>query len=127
MLWSAHHSPAQAQLPPAELAQTLEEMGGRNTPDHRVCGGSALMSWKACELVWRRGWRCTTSASGSTINSVVPGWPSPTCWDGELTIHTKRLIMYAQDAATFFHNAEQEAFASVRKGAHRENYEIDSP
>src|SRR5215212_8198763 len=91
MLWSAHHSPAQAQLPPAELAQTREEMGGRNTPDHRVCGGSALMSWKACELVWQRGWRCTTSASGSTINSVVPGWPSPTCWDGDLTIHTKRL------------------------------------
>jgi hypothetical protein len=32
-----------------------------------------------------------TSASGSTISSAVLGWPSPTCWDGELTIHTKRL------------------------------------
>ena len=34
---------------------------------------------------------------GSTINSVVPGWPSPTCWDGELTIHTKRLRAYSPE------------------------------
>ena len=27
---------------------------------------------------------CTTSASGSTSNSVVPDWPSLICWDGEL-------------------------------------------
>ena len=39
----------------------------------------------------RRGWLCTTTASGSTINSVVHGWPSPICWDGDLNIHTKRL------------------------------------
>jgi hypothetical protein len=25
------------------------------------------------------------------INLVVPGWLSLTCWDGDLTIHTKRL------------------------------------
>src|SRR5215210_2223049 len=50
------------------------------------------MSFKVCALAWRRGWHCTTSASGSTITSVVLLWPSPTCWDGELTIHTKRLI-----------------------------------
>jgi hypothetical protein len=24
-------------------------------------------------------------------SSVVPGWHSPICWDGDLTIHTKRL------------------------------------
>ena len=24
-------------------------------------------------------------------SSGVPGWPSPTYWDGDLTIHTKRL------------------------------------
>jgi hypothetical protein len=80
----------------------LEAVGGRNTPEivETVYGklfntfglwGSELMSFRVCELAWRRGWRCTTSASGSTINSVVPDWPSPTCWDGELKIHTKRL------------------------------------
>ena len=50
------------------------------------------MSLRVCALAWRRGWLCTTSASGSTINSVDLGWPSPTYWDGELTIHTKRLM-----------------------------------
>jgi hypothetical protein len=25
------------------------------------------------------------------MNWGAPGWPSPTCWDGDLTIHTKRL------------------------------------
>jgi hypothetical protein len=34
---------------------------------------------------------CTTSVFGSTIGSVAPTWPSLICWDGELTIHTKRL------------------------------------
>src|SRR5215210_7367651 len=34
-------------------------------------GGSGLMSWKACEPAWRRGWRCTISVSGSTSNLVV--------------------------------------------------------
>jgi hypothetical protein len=29
---------------------------------------------------------------------VVPGWPSPTCWDGELTIHTKRLRVFKVDS-----------------------------
>src|SRR5215208_5495052 len=45
------------------------------------------MSWKACELVWQRGWRCTISASGSTIGSAVPVWPLPICWDGDLNSH----------------------------------------
>jgi hypothetical protein len=54
-------------------------------------GGSGPMNFRACGRGWRRGWRCTTSASGSTINSVVPDWPSLICWDGELTVHTKRL------------------------------------
>jgi hypothetical protein len=49
------------------------------------------MIWRVCELAWRQGWHCTTSASGSTSNSVVLGWPSPTCWDGDLRTHTKRL------------------------------------
>src|SRR5829696_1928981 len=49
------------------------------------------MNFRACGRGWRRGWRCTTSASGSTSNSVVPDWPSLICWDGELTVHTKRL------------------------------------
>ncbi len=48
------------------------------------------MSLRVCALAWRRGWLCTTSRSGSTINSVDLVWPSPTYWDGELTIHTKR-------------------------------------
>ncbi len=39
----------------------------------------------------------------------------------------ERLILYARDGATFFHNAEQEGFASIRKGGHHENYEIKSP
>jgi hypothetical protein len=79
----------------------LEAVGGRNTPEivetvydklFNTFGlwGSELMSFRVCELAWRRGWRCTTSASGSTINSVVPDWPSPTCWDGDLRTHTKR-------------------------------------
>src|SRR5215207_10975103 len=45
------------------------------------------MSWKACEPVWRRGWRCTTFASGSTISSAAPAWPLLTCWDGDLNSH----------------------------------------
>ena len=34
--------------------------------------GSDPMSFRVCERVWRRGWHCTTSVSGSTTNSVVP-------------------------------------------------------
>src|SRR5215216_4443906 len=49
------------------------------------------MSWKVCEPAYRREWRCITSASGSTSNSVVLAWPLPTCWDGDLKTHTKRL------------------------------------
>src|SRR5215203_5644627 len=49
------------------------------------------MSLRVCALAWRRGWHCTTSASGLTLGSVVLVWLSPTCWDGDLTIHTKRL------------------------------------
>jgi hypothetical protein len=49
------------------------------------------MSWKACEPAWQREWRCITSASGSTSNSVVLAWPLLTCWDGDLKTHTKRL------------------------------------
>jgi hypothetical protein len=50
-----------------------------------------LPELEGCGHVWRRGRLCTTSASGSTINSVVPGLPSPTCWGGERTIYTKCL------------------------------------
>src|SRR5215218_3587112 len=50
-------------------------------------GGSGLMSWKACEPAWRRGWRCTISVSGSTSNLVVLGWLSLTCWSGDLNSH----------------------------------------
>jgi putative DNA primase/helicase len=39
----------------------------------------------------------------------------------------ERLILYARSGATFFHNSEREGFASIRKGGHRENYEIKSP
>src|SRR5215216_861201 len=39
----------------------------------------------------------------------------------------ERLILYARSAATFFHNSEREGFASIRKDAHLENYEISSP
>src|SRR5919202_427698 len=56
-----------------------------------ACGVNGPTGWGVCGRVWRRGWHCTTSASGSTIGSVVRDWPSPTCWDGEPTIHTKRL------------------------------------
>jgi hypothetical protein len=34
--------------------------------------GSDPTSWAACGLVWRRGWRCTTSVCGSMSNSLVP-------------------------------------------------------
>jgi hypothetical protein len=34
---------------------------------------SGPTSFRVCGRVWRRGLRCTTSASGSTINSAVPG------------------------------------------------------
>src|SRR5215218_1000752 len=50
-------------------------------------GGSGLMSWKACEPAWRRGWRCTISVSGSTSNLVVLGWLSLICWSGDLNSH----------------------------------------
>jgi hypothetical protein len=46
--------------------------------------------WGVCGRLLRRGWLCTTSASGSTTNSVAPGWPLPTCWDGDPIVHTKR-------------------------------------
>jgi len=38
-----------------------------------------------------------------------------------------RLIIYARSAATFFHNKEDEAFASIRRDDHLETYELDSP
>lgn len=38
-----------------------------------------------------------------------------------------RLIIYSRSAATFFHNKEQEAFASIRRDDHLETYELDSP
>src|SRR5215208_1449829 len=50
-------------------------------------GGSGLMSWKACEPAWRRGWRCTISVSGSTSNLVVLGGLSLICWSGDLNSH----------------------------------------
>ena len=42
-----------------------------STPSAR--GESGPMSWAGCGLAWRRGWLCTTSASGSTSNSAVLG------------------------------------------------------
>src|SRR5918997_2407631 len=33
-----------------------------------------------------------------------------------------RLIIYARAGASFFHNSEKEAFASVKREGHRENY-----
>src|SRR5215211_1625685 len=50
-------------------------------------GESDLTSWEACELVWQRGWRCTTSVCGSIGNSVAPAWLLLTCWDGDLNSH----------------------------------------
>jgi hypothetical protein len=32
-----------------------------------------------------------SSAPGSTISSAAPVWRLPTCWDGDLKTHTKRL------------------------------------
>src|SRR5215212_4858110 len=61
-------------------------------------GENDLTSWEACELVWRREWRCTTSVCGSTSSLVVPGWPLPICWDGDLTVHTKRLRVFERQA-----------------------------
>ena len=76
------HPPKRNSLKP-DWPKRLRTMGGRHPPDRgdvsttssstpSVCGGSDLTSWRACELVWRRGWLCTISASGSTISSVVP-------------------------------------------------------
>ena len=56
-----------------------------------ISGESVPMRSRVCGPDWRRGWRCTTSVSGSTSSSDDLGWPSPTYWDGDLTIHTKRL------------------------------------
>jgi hypothetical protein len=39
----------------------------------------------------------------------------------------ERLVLYARGGATFFHNSEKEAFASIIKDGHRENYEVASP
>src|SRR5215210_2280256 len=39
----------------------------------------------------------------------------------------ERLILYARAGANFFHNSENEGFASVKREGHRENYEIASP
>src|SRR5215210_5758916 len=63
-------------------------MTSSSTPS--ASGGSDPMSFRVCGLGWRREWPCTTFASGSTSNLVDLVWPSPTCWDGDLTIHTKR-------------------------------------
>jgi hypothetical protein len=48
-------------------------------------------SFRVCGLAWQPGLRCTTSASSSTSNSVVPDWPSLSCSVGDLRTHTKRL------------------------------------
>src|SRR5215217_3463604 len=103
-LRGVHHPSAQTKLAQA-LVQASEAMGGLHPPDRReclrqalqhsstplVCGGSGPMSFRDCEHVWRRGWLCTISASGSMSSSVVPGWPSLTCSDGDLITHTRRL------------------------------------
>ena len=52
-----------------------------------VFATSGPTNFKGCGRVWRRGLRCTTSASASTTSSVVPAWPLPTCWDGDLNSH----------------------------------------
>jgi hypothetical protein len=38
-----------------------------------------------------------------------------------------RLIVYARAGATFFHNEEQEAVATIKRQDHEENYELSSP
>jgi hypothetical protein len=52
-----------------------------------VFAESVPTTWQDCGLVWRRELRCITSASGSTNNSAVLGWLSPTCWAGDLKPH----------------------------------------
>jgi len=44
-------------------------------------------NFRVCGLAWRPGLRCTTSASGSTSNSVVLGCPSSSCSNGDLNSH----------------------------------------
>ena len=39
---------------------------------------------------------------------------------------TERLVTYAQEGATFFHNAEREAFARIAAGSHHEVYSVSS-
>src|SRR5215207_1425493 len=57
----------------------------RTLPDPRTAIVSATVRFRALTIIGE------SSASGSTISSDDLVWPSPTCWDGELTIHTKRL------------------------------------
>ena len=60
------------------------------TPNYKppsVFIGRGPTSLAGCALAWQREWLCITSASGSTISSVVRGWPLPTCWDSDLNSH----------------------------------------
>ena len=100
MLWSAHHSAAQAQQPKRSWPKGLRN-GGRNTPDHRKCLRQAVQHLRSVAGApsgagrpassLQRGWLCTTSASGSTISSAVPVWPLPICWM-VISTHTKLVI-----------------------------------
>ncbi len=56
--------------------------------------------------------------SGKTMQATLQEKSGPSVAD--------RLILYARRAAKFFHNAENEAFASVSVGEHAENYAVRS-
>jgi hypothetical protein len=91
-----------AEQPKAELVQALEEVGSKHPPDRgerlrlavqrlRAARERGPMSFRVCGLAWQRESLCTTSVSGSTIDSANLGWPSPTYWAGNLKIHPRRL------------------------------------
>jgi len=57
----------------------------RTLPNLRTAIVSATVRFRALTIIGE------SSVSGSTSSSDDLGWPSPTYWDGDLTIHTKRL------------------------------------
>ena len=57
----------------ASIRQILWSASTTNSSTPSVSKRSDLMTWRDCGRVWRRGWRCMISASGSTSNSAVLG------------------------------------------------------
>ena len=96
-----HHTPKHGSwlnMAEIELSVLARQCLDRRIPDRESLAGE-VGAWEAERNAAESSidWRFTAEEAriklkhlGSTINSVVPAWPSPTCWDGDPKTHTKR-------------------------------------